>query len=304
MKKHIKMKALNTLLLIPIVFACSTGEKTPDAWGNFDAREIIISSESSGRILSIPIEEGDIVKKGDLAAVTDTTILLLSINEIEASKSGVKTRINSIEAQNNVIEQQITNIEVNVERVKKMLQGNAATQKQLDDLTGQIDVLKKQIVANNTQKSSVLSELGIIESKEKIIKEQLARCYISIPSDGTVITRYSEPGEITAPGKPILKIADLTLMKLKVFVSGARISDIFLGQECQVRIDQGEKGFLELSGKVSQISNKAEFTPKIIQTKEERVDLVYGVIIEVGNDGSIKSGMPGEAIFNNEQKAK
>jgi HlyD family secretion protein len=298
MKNLTKMKSFKFLLLVPFAFACSRGEQSPDAWGNFDATEIIISSETAGRILSIPVGEGDIVNKGDLAAQTDTTLLRLSIKEIEATRSGVKTRINSIEAQNSILQQQITNIGINVERVKNMIEGSAATQKQLDDLTGQIEILKKQIIANNTQKSSILSELAIIESKESIIREQLSRCYVRFPSAGTVLTRYSEPGEITAPGKPILKIADLSLMKLKVFVSGAQISDIILGQTCVVRLDQGEKGFHNLTGKVSQISDKAEFTPKIIQTKEERVDLVYAIIIEVINDGSIKSGMPGEAIFN------
>jgi HlyD family secretion protein len=210
----------------------------------------------------------------------------------------VKTRISSINAQNDILFQQITNLNVNIVRIGKMLKDDAATQKQLDDLTGQEAVLQKQIAANNTQKASVAAELNVYESKKATLDEQIKRSSIKSPLNGTIIEKYSEAGEITAAGKPLVKIADLSLMKLKVFVSGAQLGSIRTGQQCTVRTDNGEKGFSFASGTITYISEKAEFTPKIIQTKEERVTLVYAVNIDVVNNGTFKSGMPGEAIFS------
>jgi HlyD family secretion protein len=178
-----------------------------------------------------------------------------------------------------------------------MIKDDAATQKQMDDLTGQVAVLEKQIAANNTQKESVAAELTVSYSKKLTLNEQIRRCTILSPLNGTVIEKYAEPGEITALGKPLVKIADLSVMKLKVYVSGTQIGSIKIGQQCTVRIDNGKKGFTSFSGIISYVSDKAEFTPKIIQTKEERVTLVYAVNITVKNDGVIKSGMPGEAKF-------
>ena len=209
----------------------------------------------------------------------------------------IRTRISSINAQNDILNQQIVNLNVNIDRIGKMLKDDAASQKQLDDLTGQVAVLQKQIVANNTQKESVAAELIVSDSKKMTLNEQIKRCSVLSPLNGTVIEKYSEAGEITAAGKPLVKIADLSVMKLKVYVSGAQLGTVKIGKQCTVRIDNGKKGYTSFPGIISYISGKAEFTPKIIQTKEERVTLVYAVDIEVKNDGSIKSGMPGEAKF-------
>ncbi len=178
-----------------------------------------------------------------------------------------------------------------------MLKDDAATKKQYDDLTGQVAVLEKQIAANNTQKSSIAAELSVYESKKATLNEQVTRSGVKSPLKGTIIEKYSEAGELTAAGKPLVKIADLSLVKLKVYVSGAQLGSIKIGQDCTVRIDDGKKGYRSFTGTISYISGKAEFTPKIIQTKEERVTLVYAVNIDVRNDGNLKSGMPGEAIF-------
>ena len=158
-------------------------------------------------------------------------------------------------------------------------------------------VLQKQIVANNTQKASVASELSVYESKKATLNEQIIRSCVKTPLKGSIIEKYSEAGEVTAPWKPLVKIADMSIIKLKVYVSGAQLGKIKTGQQCTVRIDNGIKGYSTLKGIISYISEKAEFTPKIIQTKEERVTLVYAVNIDVINDGTLKSGMPGEAIF-------
>jgi HlyD family secretion protein len=288
-----------SLIIIAAMFLAGCKNKTDkaDAFGNFEATEVIISAETNGRILQLDPAEGTQVDKNGIIALIDTTILHLQSDEIDASMKSVKTTISSINAQNDILNQQIENINVNISRFGKMLKDDAATQKQYDDLTGQVAVLQKQIMANNTQKASVAAELSVSESKKAILNDQIKRCYVKSPLKGTIIEKYSEAGEITAAGKPLVKIADLSVMKLKVYVSGAQLGTVKIGKQCTVRIDNGKKGYTSFPGIISYISDKAEFTPKIIQTKEERVILVYAVDIEVKNDGSIKSGMPGEAKF-------
>jgi HlyD family secretion protein len=290
-------KELIPILIILLLAGCRKDTDQADAYGNFEATEIIVSSEITGRILNFDASEGSVIEKDSKLAVIDTVLLQLQKNEIEATRKSIRTRINSISAQNNILEQQILNLGVNINRIENMLKDDAATQKQLDDLTGQVEVLKKQIEANNTQKSSVAAELTVTDAKEALLNEQIIRGVVISPLSGTLIEKYAEAGEITATGKPLAKIADLSVMKLKVYVSGAQLGDIKTGESCTVRIDDGAKNFRSFDGIISYVSEKAEFTPKIIQTKEERVTLVYSVIINVRNDGTLKSGMPGEAIF-------
>ena len=289
--------SLLIVLAAIIITGCKNKTTEADAYGNFEATEVIISSETSGRILQFDREEGSQIEKGEIIALIDTTLIHLQKAEIDAGMNSIRTRISSINAQNDVLTQQIENLNVNITRIGKMLKDDAATQKQYDDLTGQVAVLKKQIAANNTQKASTASELAIYESKKATLNEQIIRSSVKSPLKGSIIEKYSEAGEVTGQGKPLVKIADLSVIKLKVYVSGAELGKIKTGQQCTVRIDDGKKGYRSFSGTISYISDKAEFTPKIIQTKEERVTLVYAVNISVINDGALKSGMPGEAIF-------
>jgi len=290
----------NTLLIIMAIMITGCKNKTSkaDAYGNFEATEVIISAETNGHILQFDPVEGVKVEKDATIAQIDTTILHLQKAEIDAGMISVRTRISSINAQNDILNQQIENLNINIARVEKMMKDDAATQKQLDDLTGQVAVLQKQIAANITQKVSVAAELFVYESKKATLNEQIKRSCVKSPLNGTIIEKYSEAGEITAAGKPLVKIANLAIIKLKAYVSGAQLGSIKTGQQCTVRADKDEKGFSSFTGIISYISGKAEFTPKIIQTKEERVILVYAVNIDVVNDGTLKSGMPGEAIFS------
>jgi HlyD family secretion protein len=297
------MKTRSLIIIAAIILAgCKNRAEKADAFGNFEATEVIISAETNGRILQFDPAEGARVDKGTTIALIDTTVLDLQKAEIDAGMKSVTTRISSINAQNEILNQQIKNLNVNISRIRNMLKDDAATQKQYDDLTGQVSVLQKQIVANNTQRESVAAELSVYKSKEATVNEQIKRCTIKSPLDGTVIEKYSEAGEMTASGKPLVKIADLSVIKLKVYISGAQLGKIKIGQKCTVRIDNGEKGYSSFTGTISYISEKAEFTPKIIQTKEERVVLVYAVNIDIVNNGTLKSGMPGEAIFAAENK--
>jgi HlyD family secretion protein len=289
-----------TLIIISalLLTGCTSKTDQADAFGNFEATEVVVSSETNGRILNFPVSEGTIVKKGSDIALIDTTFFHLQLAEIDAGMRSIRTRIISINAQNEIVNQQIANLKINIDRAKNMIKDDAVTAKQLDDLTGQEAVLVKQIEANNTQKSSVAAELSVYQSKKGILNEQLKRSKVVSPLNGTVIEKYAEEGEITSAGKPLVKIADLSVIKLKVYVSGSMIGKIKIGDNCRVRTDDGKKGFRSFPGTISYVSEKAEFTPKIIQTKEERVTLVYAVNIEVVNDGSLKSGMPGEFIFS------
>ncbi len=285
------------IITTAVLAGCKNNTGEADAYGNFEATEVIVSAETGGRIMQFDVTEGSPVEKGSTIALVDTTLLDLQKAEINAGMKNIRTRISSINAQNDILNQQIDNINVNITRITNMLKQDAATQKQLDDLTGQVAVIRKQIAANNTQKASVSAELSVYGSKKATLEEQVNRSHVKSPLTGTIIEKYGEPGEMTAPGKPLVKIADLSVIKLKVYVSGAQLNGIRIGQQCTVRIDKGDKGYESFPGTISYIADKAEFTPKIIQTKEERVILVYAVKIEVANDGTMKSGMPGEAIF-------
>ena len=284
-------------MVFAVTAGCKDGKNEADAYGNFEASEVIISPEVSGKIILFNYEKGAQIDKDDVIAVIDSTLLNLQKSELDANMRSVRTRITSVNAQNAVLEQQIANLNVDIIRVEKMLKDEAATQKQLDDLLGQAASLKKQIEANNTQKESVAAELSVIESKKATIDEQLKRHKITSPLKGSIIEKYAEAGEIAVAGKPIAKIADLSIVTLKAYVSGAHLINVKTGKKCKVRIDDGENGFREFEGTIRYISEKAEFTPKVIQTKEDRVTMVYAVEINVINDGSIKAGMPGEVIF-------
>ena len=284
--------------LLMLLTGCGRGESDADAWGTFEADDIIISAETSGRIVAMDVDEGMDVTGGAVIAVTDTTMLVLQLAELEAVTAAAQARLAGIAAQDAVIRQQMDNLNINIGRTRRMLADGAATQKQLDDLTGQLEVLKRQSETNTTQRRSVAAEIQGVEAKRAVINEQIARSTVKAPFDATVIETYASAHELTAAGKPLVKLADLKTMRLKVWVSGAQLHAVKIGDSCTARIDDGEKGFRTFTGTITRVADKAEFTPKIIQTKEERVTLVYAVTIEVANDGSIKPGMPGEAIFN------
>lgn len=294
--KHMKHQSI-FIFVAALLAGCNSQSDIADAYGTFEATEVIVSAETGGRIIRFDIAEGTAVEKGTTIALIDTTMLHLQKTELYAGINSVKTRMSTIDAQNEILNQQIANLNININRIGNMLKDDAATQKQYDDLTGQVAVLEKQISANNSQKASVGAELQVLASKMATLNEQLKRSYVKSPLSGTLLEKYAEAGELTATGKPLAKIADLSVIKLKVYVSGAQLGEVKVGAECTVRIDDGKKGYQSFPGTISHISDKAEFTPKIIQTKEERVTLVYAITIEVSNNGAMKSGMPGEAIF-------
>ena len=291
--KKIQIIALSVLLL----GACKNGEQTSDAYGNFEAVETIVSSEAAGKLLTMAIKQGELIEAGQLIAQIDTTELILKKQQTLAQLSASETKKQNVTAQINVLKEQRKNVVTTQDRISRMLSDQAATQQQMDDINGQVNVLDRQITSINTQYQLIASEMEVIRRQMDLLYEQLIRCRIVSPIKGTVLETYLETGELATPGKPLLKMADLSKLELKAYISGAQLPQIQIGNEVKVLIDSSNEEMQSFTGKISWIASEAEFTPKIIQTKEERVKLMYAVKVVVENDGSLKIGMPGEIVF-------
>ena len=284
-------------LSLLILAACKNSEKKSDAYGNFEVVETIVSSETAGKLLSMEVKQGDLLESGKLIALIDTTELVLKKLQTKAQLVASETKRQNVSAQINVLKEQKKNVLITQQRIIKMFADKAATQQQMDDINGQINVIDKQIAATNTQFQLIASDMDVIQRQQDLLTEQLIKCRINSPIKGTVLETYLETGELATPGKPVLKMADLSNLELKVYVSGTQLTNVKLGNEVKVLIDSGNSEMQNLTGKITWISSESEFTPKIIQTKEERVKLMYGVKILVPNDGRLKIGMPGEVVF-------
>lgn len=294
------MRYLTILFLILATLSCKRND-TSDAYGTFEAVEVTVSSEANGKIVALSVKEGEKINKGDTVGLIDTTDLVLKRLQVQQQKRAVETKLSTIESQISVQEQQKENLMVDKRRIDNMIREGAATQKQFDDITGNLNLIEKQINASKVQKLSVAEEMSTLDVQIEQVNESIRKCYITNPLSGTVLIRYAEQGEITTFGKPIYKIADLSEIELKVYISGSQLPYLSLGQEVEVQIDKSASENRILSGIVTWISDQAEFTPKTIQTKDERVNLVYAAKVTVVNDGSIKIGMPGEINFMPEE---
>lgn len=284
------------ILLLILSLACTRNNRS-DAYGNFEAIEVIVSSQANGQVISLNIEEGMDVTLGDTIGLIDTIDMSLKKEQLIRQEGVLLARLRNFDSQVRVQEQQRKNILVDKERVANLLKDGAATQKQMDDITGSLDLLEQQILATEVQKEAVRAEMATLETQVRQVEETLSKCYIVSPLSGTVLVKFAEAGEITGMGKPICKIANLDELELKVYISGDQLPYLKLGQAVEVLIDKNKKDFSALQGTVSWISSKAEFTPKTIQTKKERVNLVYAAKVRVPNDGAMKIGMPGEINF-------
>ena len=292
------MKAkIVSLIVVVLVTACSKKDDKSDAYGNFEATEVVISAEAQGVLQEFIIEEGQELKSGTAIGLIDTINLSLKREQLLTSKKAILSRILNINSQINVQEQQKENIIIEKNRLERLLIDGAATQKQMDDVMGSLRLVNSQIKSFETQKNLVLDEAKTIDVQITQVEENLKKCYLVNPVDGTVLTKIVEEKEIVSIGKPMYIIADLSKLELKAYISGSQLPQIKIGQEVEVLIDQDERDNQKMTGTVSWISQQAEFTPKIIQTKKERVNLVYAIKVLVKNDGSIKIGMPGEVNF-------
>lgn len=282
---------------LAILSGCKDGNSKSDAYGNFEADEVIISSETTGKLIQFDGEEGRNVKAGEVLALIDSSTLSLQIKQLEAQKNATGTQKLNLRSQIDVTQQQLKNVKVNQQRLHRLFADKAATQQQLDDVDGQAKVLEDQIQSQRTQFVSIDSQLAVVDAQLALARNQLEKSVIRSPVNGTILEKYTELGELAAPAKALVKLADLSELDLRVYVSGAQLPSVKLGQEVDVLIDEDKQTNQALKGEVSWISMEAEFTPKIIQTKEERVKLVYAVKVKVKNDGRLKVGMPGEVNF-------
>jgi len=243
------------------------------------------------------VEEGAKLPAGMITGVVDTLQLFLSLKQLEAQKSAISSKFPAISAQLNVLKQQKEIALKDKDRIDKMFAGKAATQKQVDDINGAISVIDKQISQIETQNNPVFNELKALDSQIDKAKDLLKKSVIVNPVEGTVLNKYSEVFEIVSPGKPLYKIADLSYINLRAYISGSQLSKVKIGQKVVVLTDKDDKESGYYHGDIIWISSQAEFTPKIIQTKDERVSQVYAMKVRVKNDGSLKIGMPGEVLF-------
>lgn len=287
------------LFFVAVLFitACSNEEQTSDAFGNFEVDKTVISAEAQGKLLSFKVEEGDLLNAGDVIGQIDTIPLHYKRAQLSAQLATVKSNFANIDAQMAVVNQQKENLITNQKRVHRLLESKAATQKQVDDIDGQVIVVGKQAETINTQKLTLQNQIKVIDNQIKEIDYALEKSTIINPLNGRVLTKLTMENEVVAPGRPLYTIADMNQIKLKVYVSGDQLSKVKLGATAKVLIDSTEGNMDEIDGKVVWISNSAEFTPKTIQTREDRVNLVYAVKVLVKNDGRIKIGMPGEVKF-------
>lgn len=292
------MKTKIYLFILPILMiACSGNENGSDAYGNFEAKEVIVSAEAQGKIIEFNVEEGQSINERQKLGFIDTVSLSIQREQLYAQKRAIASKIVNVKAQIEVQEKQKSLLLTEVNRMEQLFNDNAATKKQYDDVKGKYDVLEKQIAATKTQISSISREMDVMDTQAKLLNEQVSRSYIINPVKGTVLEKYLEANEIAIPGKALYKIARLDEIELRVYISGSQIPNVKIGQKVKVLVDKDAETNQEYEGKVFWISDQAEFTPKIIQTKEERVNMVYAVKIRVKNDGKLKIGMPGEVVF-------
>ena len=320
------MKSGYFFLLLLALAACQGNEQDFDASGVFEADEVVISSESIGRILRLEVEEGSELKAGQVIGSVDCKNLSLQKAQIEASIDALSQKTNDASPQTQILREQLNTQQRQIatqreqmrildrehKRLQNLVKAEAVPSKQLDDIEGQIEVLKKQIETTESQVAvlqqqiksqqqqvsiqnrGVLSEKKPLEERVAQVDDQLQRCNITNPLDGTVLVKYATADEMTATGKPLYKIANLSTLILRAYITGDQLSSIKLNQPVKVFVDNGKDSYKEISGTVTWIASKAEFTPKTIQTKDERSNLVYATKIKVKNDGYLKIGMYGE----------
>lgn len=295
-----------------VLSGCGGNNNGADASGTFEAEEVIVSAELTGKILSLNLREGQEVPDGAVVGVIDAENLALQKEQVEATiealrlkTADVTPQVRLLEEQLSVQQAQLQTLEREKIRTENLVKSDAATPRQLDDIVSQIDVLKKQMAVTQqqiavqrntvaTQNRSILSEQKPLEKRVAQLSDQLEQSNIVNPIKGTVLTKYAETGEMTSVGKALYKIANLDTLTLRAYVTGAQLPQIKLNQPVQVLVDSGAHHYRSYPGTITWIADKAEFTPKTIQTKDERANLVYAIKVRVPNDGYLKIGMYGE----------
>lgn len=290
-----------TLFLTLALVSCKKSTADMDASGTFEATELIVSSEATGKIMRFDVNEGQNVYLGQPLGYVDTTQLHLRKKQLQASLRAARSRMPDVNAQIAALQQQIATASKEKSRIESLLRANAATTKQLDDLNAQIALLQKQLNASRINLES--SSEGIGQESEALsvqieqLEDQLKKSYILSPIQGTVLVKYTEAGELAMQGKSLFKVANLDLLTLRAYVTADQLAKLTVGQSVSVNAEFGTEENKAYQGRVAWISSKAEFTPKTIQTRDERANLVYAVKVAVKNDGNLKIGMYGSIKF-------
>ena len=287
-----------------VLGACTSQEEQYDASGIFETTEVIVSAKGTGELQSFQVEEGQAVRQGEVLGWIDTLQLSLKDRQLAASLLATESKRLDEKRQVAHLRQQIENLQREKERFTTLLNAKATTAKQVDDIDYQIKVLQNQLVATqeqiNSSNSSLSRQSESIQAQRAQMEDQIRNAMISSPITGTVLTKYAEQGEFAVPGKALFKVADVSQMKLRAYITADQLTTVRIGQAVAVYADRGITDRKRYAGRVVWIADKAEFTPKTIQTRNERANLVYAVKIAVENDGFIKRGMYGEVRFEEE----
>lgn len=291
-------KKLACILSLSILLACSKKKDNFDASGTFEATETIVSAQANGSITSLSIEEGKTLNAGEQVGSIDSLDLFLKKRQLQAQIKALLSRKPDVYAQTAALQAQLKQAQLDQKRMRNLAADNAIPLKQLDDANARVDVIKKQIEAQqsslNINTSSIKEDTAPINVQIEQLNNQLAKCKIINPITGTVLTKYTEANEMAIIGKPLYKIADVSTLILRAYITGDQLPKVKLNQSAKVYVDESEDKYRTYNGVIEWISDKAEFTPKTIQTKNERANLVYAVKIRVKNDGHLKIGEYGE----------
>lgn len=290
------------VLMAVAAMAASCGREAAfDAQGTFEATEIVISAEAAGRILRFDIEEGATVEPGAALGEIDSVQLDLQRRQLAAQLAALTESRPDIRAQAAALREQIAKQEHEQARVKKMLRNGAATEKQLDDIEAQIRILQSQLAATlsslDKNTASIDGNAAALEAGIAALDDRIAKCRIVSPVAGVVLAKYAEAGELATPGKPLMKVADLKRIFLRAYFTSEQLAAIETGDTVTVTADFGRNERYDYEGRIVWISPESEFTPKTIQTRNSRANLVYAVKIAVRNDGRLKIGLAGEVAL-------
>ncbi|WP_286968503.1 HlyD family secretion protein [Flavobacterium sp. UBA4854] len=297
-----KIKLLYFLMPTILMFSCHNKENDFDASGSFEAVETILSAEANGQILQLNVEEGQQLQAGQKVGFIDSKQLAISKMQLRQNEKAILSGKPQIQIQTESLKKQLDNAILDRNRTERLVKGGVASQKQLDDANSKVAALQAQITAQKSSLETTTENLtqqgNTVGVQLKGIQDQLSKSVIVNPIKGTVLAKYAEQYEMAVIGKPLYKIANLETLDLRAYITGTQLPQIKIGQEVKVRIDQGEKKYKEYQGTISWISNKSEFSPKTIPTKDERANLVYAIKVRVKNDGYLKIGMYGEVLWS------
>lgn len=294
------MKRIVYITAVVLAASCGT-EAEFDAQGTFEATEVVVSSEATGRILNFEVEEGMTVEANQMVGAIDSVQLHLQRKQLVAQQSALLGSLPDVKKQVAALREQIAKQNEELRRVENMLKDGAATKKQKDDIEAQIKILERQLDATlstlDKNTSTINNNSAALEAQIAALDDRISKCRIISPIGGTVLVKYAEAGELASVGKPLMKIADLDNVYLRAYFTSDQLAKVNLGDEVKVVADFGGEERYDYTGRVAWISSESEFTPKTIQTKDSRANLVYAVKIAVENDGRLKIGLAGEVVL-------